>query len=409
MSTITENRCRIQASKQSGALRSIEDMKEVIHLLVFSLCNGIGTPLVALLRAVLDFNRHSEFFHILIDHTIVYEISAQSNELCKQLLIAARYPNSIQHMRDMAGFPEYAKHIFQSFYWKTFLSYATVVILTGTPCQSISRAAGMTKRKWFGLHAQPSNVWHLAHSGIVVVATHIGTDRLLVFAENVIPFNALDLRHLDLTAGFRSNLEPMKHDGNTRPRYAWTSVLISGKMQRLEGEQDLFQLPEGWKFNMQYAFPTLRAIFPWLFWQWSQDPTDLTDQDRNTVQSCFMLSPEGLRLPSISIWIQLMGFSKDLNLAIQSSLPCLHKVQFFNSFFGYTKEACGLHCYCENWSIILQALGEGWNLQMSTRFIRHMFQCQYGTKEDSVRRFDYLHSKPAHVCSDSCPERRAKP
>lgn len=384
-------------------------MKVEVHLLVFSLCNGIGTPLVALIQAVLAFNALSGTHHITIDHTIVYEIMESSCKLCAEFLRAAHYPNSIQYMGDMSGFPDYAEHIFHSEYWRFFLTYATILVLTGTPCQSISRAAGMTKRRWFGIHAHPSNIWHLAHCGIVNLSKFAGLNKLLVFAENVIPFNQADLNHLDMTAGFRTKLEPMKHDGNTRPRLAWTSVKLPDCINLMKNEQNYFLLPPGWKYNMQFVFPTLRAIFPVLFWRWCQDPTDLTDQDRRTVQSCYLISPQGFRLPTLAIWIQLMGISTELATAMQTVFPCSKQVQFFHTFFGHITEDCSLHCYCENCSIILQALGEGWNLQLSTRVIRHLLQHRFHTDEDKLQFYNYMHSKPVHICHENCSQKRSKP
>ena len=385
-------------------------MKVIIYVLVFSICNGIGTPLLALLDAIKAFNSASTVFHLQIAHTIIFEILDSSNRICQDLTRLAFYPNSLQFMGNVDGFPAYVEHIFANSLWQNFLATALVVVLTGTPCQSISRGARLTNRRWFGLHAAPSNVWHAAHHGLVNLHRFLGYKRLITMCENVIPFNSIDLNHLDRTAGFRQDMNPLVEDGITRPRFAWTST----KVQFLKPWEQIIlhfaRLPPGWKYNMTVAFPTLRACFPFLFWKHIQDPLLLSPSDKATVQACYIYSPQGWRLPTIELWMQFMGLPSNLHDAFKLSLACTGNIKVFKDT-GVDTYACGIHCYCDNCCQVLQALGESWNLQVATRFLKDLLWTHMTIREDEdVGQFyDYGSTIPFHICSGTCNLRRQSP
>ena len=119
----------------------------------------------------------------------------------------------------------------------------------------------------------------------------------------------------------------------------------------------------------QIAFPTLRAIFPSLFWRMAdQDPT-LSDQDKKTISNCFVLhQPSNTpRLPDIKLWMHVMGIDMISFQAIVETLPCLGDVSIHPKPPAKSRmEPRGLNAYCHNCSEILSHLGEAWNLRSST-------------------------------------------
>jgi hypothetical protein len=117
-------------------------------------------------------------------------------------------------------------YLFLNNEWREWTKDCYFFILTGTPCQAISRGARLTGRRKFGLHAMPSKLWHVAYAGIYHLQILIGIARLITFSENVIPGNAADLKELDEQSGFRYSMDSTPNEGIARQRYLWSNRKI---------------------------------------------------------------------------------------------------------------------------------------------------------------------------------------
>ena len=67
----------------------------IVNLVVYSLCNGIGTPLLALLWAIQHLDPDS--VEVRIHTTFIYEIDATANTLNNALLVHQNYPGHVRH------------------------------------------------------------------------------------------------------------------------------------------------------------------------------------------------------------------------------------------------------------------------------------------------------------------------
>ena len=120
-----------------------------ILLFVYSLCNGIGSPLLALQWAVESFNagRDDDEPGAAIEQTYIYEISANANKTAAALLDKSKYPGSIHFLGDIKHFNNHAANL------PLLIPHGTryrVLVLSGTPCKSVSIACIRSKfRKKF--------------------------------------------------------------------------------------------------------------------------------------------------------------------------------------------------------------------------------------------------------------------
>ena len=320
------------------------------------------------------------------------------------MAVAAGYPGMIQYQGDMHSLPCFVEHLFESQSWQSFLTVATIIVLAGTPCQSISRGSRLTGRTRFGLHAMPSRLWHLHHQALYKIAQRLPSSRFLFMSENVIPANQSDRQELQRTAGFESEMCAVQTDGMTRPRLAWTSVCSDLLRVDFEPDSPVFdnsRLPVPWQYNhaLGLVFPTLRAVFPRLMWQYATNRGQMSEMDRRTISSCFLFHQGTLRLPTLAIWAQLMGFPQHLSSLVHTISACAGTVSFHDNLDVWTVEQCGISVYCDTCSTLLQAFGEGWNLKATTRFLTTLLATQFGP---AIPKQFFLYDCPPHDCTDQC-------
>ena len=233
-------------------------------LFIISLCNGISNPLLALQRAVDDAQLLGN--DVVISRTFIFENDPLVNEMAKAALRKSQYPGEIMWMGDIALFPDLAKNFTSAMLlnWKY-----RIIVLSGTPCKSISRACKMNPlRKKFGLHAEPSNLWWQAHRGLCFLQEVHGR-YLLTFVENVIPVSA-DLLQLDSSAGFRHSMNVPSCSGPSRERFMWSNwkcdIPVFAPLSGTAGPNSRMSLPSPFQYvSCTAKLPCLRAIFPRLF------------------------------------------------------------------------------------------------------------------------------------------------
>ena len=292
--------------------------------------------------------------------------------------------------------------------------------MSGTPCKSVSFGARMNiNRKSFGLHACPSNLWFTAYQAIHNISQAFKPTNRIIFVENVVPANDQDTQELDNTAGHRSEMHTTQKDGMKRKRFIWTSIPIAKPIQ-LDLPLEHIQENKEWSYQSNVAFPTLRAIFPSLFWRMAdQDPT-LSHQDKKTISNCFVLhQPSNTpRLPDIKLWMHMMGIDMISFRAIVDTLPCLGDVSIHPKPPAKSRmEPCGLNACCHNCSEILSHLGEAWNLRSSTERLTMTLKAfaelhitdTYEQTEYSFKHVSFPYSVEPHVCSNRCSKARSKP
>ena len=225
-------------------------------MVIWSTCNGIGTPIVAAMRAIKKLEQQGVILRVTQCH--IWEIDQEANNRCEAMLRFHEVPGHIVFHGDVKSFPSVAQ-------LQTRRNDVVHLVLTGTPCQAISRAAKMSAhRTKFGLHAAPSNIWHGVFHGIKQLQQQVGQANMIVFSENVIPANGRDLAELDAQAGFRCTMAPDLMEGNSRPRFLWTSLPLP-KMQ-VPSRNEESRCP-----------PCLRTCFPQMF---GILPTNLRCQSR---------------------------------------------------------------------------------------------------------------------------------
>ena len=110
-----------------------------ILLFVYSLCNGIGSPLLALQWAVDSYNntKDDEQDAAIIVQTYIFETSTSANQVNDALLRRSNYPGEVHHMGDIKEFSRHASNLVLLI--PPGRSYR-VLVLSGTPCKSISAA-----------------------------------------------------------------------------------------------------------------------------------------------------------------------------------------------------------------------------------------------------------------------------
>ena len=365
----------------------------IFSIIIWSLCNGIGTPIVAALLAVRELIPKRVILRIV--HCHIWEIDEEANRRSKAVLANHLLPGTVTYHGDLKTFPSVAAQ-------QSFDPLTLHLVLTGTPCQAISRAAKMAvHRNRFGLHASPSNLWHVAYEGICVLKDMVKLQQLIVFSENVIPAHGDDLKELDAQAGFRSTMFPTQQEGNSRPRLVWTSVPLP-----------VMEIPQR-VFGLQDT-PRLRACFPRLFWQFaSQEP--MSAQDRATVLACVDRTKQPMGLPEIDKWATCVGMDRCTIAALKSAAPCLGTVTVAppSTFAG--KHKCGSLTYCDPCCHTIAALGAGWNLQTTKRYLvtlLKVFLYFRDFHDDHVAAVFHTASFPydqqPHKCGDSCSLARAK-
>ena len=376
-----------------------------LFIFLFSLCNGIGNPMLIVRDSVEDLQLLN--YQIVLHSTFIYEVDEQANDYCKTILQATAFPGNIYFAGDLAKFADHAAALTIQLHSGSddFL----VIVTAGTPCKSISFGSRLNvSRTQFGLHAPPSNVWWLAYSGIKILYTKY-PNRLLTFVENVRP-PEVDLRELDRTAGHRNTMNVPSGAGIPRNRFVWTNYPFPNfppdflSQQRTRDQYGRPILP----FPLQYqsrssGLPCLRAIFPKLFWQQAEEDPALSAQDKNTVQSCYIWNAitEKVTLPPLAVWCDMLGFPVHLLQAIQSKFPCSGQIRTWPAS-GLLEGACGDWAYCPACSSFLQALGESWHVDVTrhyfTTFLLHYFEHhRYNTES---KPFAFI--VPEHKCGPKC-------
>ena len=376
-------------------------------LFVYSLCNGIGNPLLALQRAVEDLELTGS--RVRIHSTFIFEKDDDVNKMCKHALLAHAYPGKVHWLGDLTQFPNHASNLkVQS----TSTWHYRIIVLTGTPCKSISRGCRMNRnRTRFGIHASPSNLWWLAHQGITDLQVEHGR-YLLTFIENVVPMER-DLAILDRAAGFRHNMHVPTSAGAPRDRFFWSNWrFVIPNPSHLESgprvgilEPTRTRLPAGFQYSSSSGqLPCLRAIFPKLFWDAANQIPGFTAQDLQTVRQC-KLWDENLRifrLPTLEIWGLMVGMTEEHIKVMRDALPCKGDIASWPGEFRITG-FCSEWAYCENCSIILSALGECWHLEVTSHVLSHClipFIEQFSQPKSIRESFTYVN---VHICSNTCP------
>ena len=373
-----------------------------ILLFVYSLCNGIGSPLLALQWAIESYNAslHHHEPPVEIVQTFIFEISGQANDVAKALLRMAQYPGEMHYLGDLERFHQHACSL--PCVIPAGRQYR-VLALSGTPCKSISSACRRSpNRRFFGLHASPSNIFWQAHSGL----TRLQQDHVAwfwSFAENVIPCSNLDLAELDRHLGHRLLMAVPAGAGAPRNRYVWTTVVADvPPFPTSHGDyQGRLSLPHGWQYLPgSKGLPCVRAIFPYLFWRFAEDIVNMTPADQEVVISCQLWheATQRIRLPPLEVWAAAMGIDKEVLECMQTVLQCAGEVRS-----GLEKAPCGSWAYCDPCSEILTLFGEGWHLNLASHFVYHCFTRFMMVSADPLL-FQYtVQLNPViHVCSNSC-------
>ena len=376
-----------------------------ILLYIYSICNGIGSPLLAIQWAVDNYNAYLQEHEpsLEITETYIYEISTLANQVAQALLEMSRYPGSVHYLGDVTDFHIHARslplNIPPGFQYR-------VLSLSGTPCKSISIACTRSPhRKAFGLHAFPSNVFWAAHSGLTCLQQD-HREWFWSFAENVIPGSHIDLKELDKHLGYRQLMAVPPGAGAPRSRFIWTSVRCD--VPAFQGpptdNQGRLCLPIGWQYRSpKKGLPCMRAIFPFLFWKFVQDIDNMTRADQEVVTSCQLWHEETqlVRLPSLEIWAAAMGLDTVILNRVKLVLPCKGVVRTWQPEMTVGK--CGVWAYCDPCCEILTLLGEGWHLLVASHFVRHSFVQFMDVAKDPLmyQQIVQLHTE-VHVCSPSC-------
>ena len=141
----------------------------VIKLVVISICNGIGIPLIALLSTIHHLERQG--WNIQIVYTLVVEKDAEANDISRNVLLRHGYPQPIEILPLLENLVDWVNQFLHA---RSVLPITGthVCVLSGTPCKSISYGCQANKtRQQFGLHAGPSNLWFLAHAAIKAICS----------------------------------------------------------------------------------------------------------------------------------------------------------------------------------------------------------------------------------------------
>ena len=380
-----------------------------IILFVYSLCNGIGSPLLAIQWAVESFNftKSVEEQPLEIHSTFIFETSPAANKASTAILHYTKYPGTVEYLGNLSGFHQHAVQLPLAIpEGKPY----RILVVSGTPCKSISYACTKSpNRTRFGIHADPSNIFWMAQAGL----NRLYEDHdhwMWSFAENVIPGSSVDLHELDANLGYRYRMDVPLALGAPRKRYFWTSYRAEPPPVPVPAtdSQGRYRLPSGWNYpDKSLGLPCVRAIFPYLFWNFAQSPEEMTPADRMVVMSCQLLNSEdnSLRLPSMSIWAEVMGLNSHLLQVLQSVFPCAGTVSA--SYPQFHKAKCGRWAYCDQCSEILTMLGEGWHLTVVSHFLYHSF-VSYIRACDTDYHLFFSFMQPVHQCSRSCPLARTR-
>ena len=378
-----------------------------ILLVIYSLCNGIGVPLVALAQAVHRFNQGQNHLKLEIHTTFVYETNALANTINHRMLKRGNaYPGHLHYCGDLDQFPrDVVTH-------GSLLAPLNVVavVLTGTPCKSVSSGCRMNpNRNSFGIHASPSNLWFTAHRGLVELQCRMEC-RMITFIENVVPGNRSDLQVFDQMAGHRHSMNVPTHQGAPRPRYIWTNVHWRQCIP-LPTRHDATvscatsarkPLPTGWHYTHQSkGLPCLRAIFPRLFWQYANEDETLTNQDNMTVQQCLLFHEpsEDIRLPPLDIWGDQLGLNMYHIQECIRAAPCHKHITVHPTTSSYYSTTCGRVAYCGNCSDIVAALGEAWHLDVAEA---HLFKTLASFFAEPFCPPTFIYNQPCHWCTEAC-------
>ena len=341
---------------------------------VISICNGIAIPLVALQHALSDIALTFPEVKYQINHTIIVEIDNQANQIASEIMKAHDYPGNITWIQDVKDLDQWC--IDNVISQKLFATADYIIIvLSGTPCKSISYGCKHTKsRTQFGLHANPSKLWFSAHAAIYELCKMFPIRNRVIFIENVVPANKDDLNELDIMAGHRSDMHTVGMDGITRNRYAWTSLKLSNAPVTCS-EFENTSIPQNFHVQTNRPVPTLRAIFPRLFWKHAEAPDTVSDQDKQTISDCYVLDKvTGMpTMPPLELWCSFMGFDAITSTVLTNTLPCKKVFHFFDDV-GPVTRPCGQGAYCSNCSEKLTHLGEAWNLSTTCKKLTHLIR-----------------------------------
>ena len=387
-----------------------------IKLTVVSMCNGIGVPLIALYHSLELIKAQGHEFTII--NTVVIEHNEDAAKLNESTLQRHGYPGNIFAIKKMEDLSRWIlEHLCEDskIPWKDTM----LLVMTGTPCKSISYGCKANKnRTQFGLHASPSNVWFQAHSAIFQLCQIFSPADRIIMVENVVPPNLEDLRTLDEMAGFRQDMSSPANHGGTRNRYAWTSIPIDKECPPFHNFNflDNIEMPGTHAFQTNRHFPVLRAIFPKLIGDLTQESITLSQQDVQTVSDCYVLHQESNEpiLPPVALWAAQMGMDNKMLQALQSIFPCIQDIQVYSPSSGTRREKCGFNTYCQSCSTVISHVGEAWNLKTTTTTLFQLLFtfCKYRqgpTDYEVTRQFDtmsFQYNYVPHTCSPSCDKVR---
>ena len=379
-------------------------------VIVYSICNGMGLPLLALHTPCKKLADTGTRFHILV--VFIFEINKDANVMSESIISTLASPFNVQLLGNADSF---VSHINQLEFLVNpgLRSHLLVLVMLGTPCQAISRGSALNgKRKRYGLHASPSNVWFHAYCGIHTLFQKLG-DQLVVFSENVNCPNELDRQTLNQTAGFCNEMNTRASEGGTRSRLLWTSIRIAVRPSPSNSDHTRMRLPMPYQYRTTWqTLPCLRAIFPKLFWNHVSDPDSVPSYDKTTIAQCTLWNEhlEEEVLPSIEIWAMQMGITKEVVAGLLSKFPCHININvFLVKEVRSSVQTCSINMYCDNCCTILHALGEGWNVNTTSSYLHQFlytiaFHHQAGFHK--AEKFQY--NMTPHVCTDDCDLARQK-
>ena len=185
---------------------SLSTLPPTMNIIIISACNGIGLPILVLSTALIKLEKQFRTgFNINIIETHIFEISTDASKICTDILNAIKFPGVTYFQGDMNNYPQFVGNLMNKIKQPGYQD-VIFIVLSGTPCQAISRAARKPYRTRFGIHAAPSNIWWKFYEGYTMMLKAVKHHRILNFCENVQPACNDDTSTLDQTAGFRSTM-----------------------------------------------------------------------------------------------------------------------------------------------------------------------------------------------------------
>ena len=126
-------------------------MAPLIPIVIVSICDGTGLPLLCTILA-LDWLTEVYGVTFTIQGTIIFEKDPNCRSLCRQLLQTFEYPGPVVMYEDVSKIMSWAIRFILPSTWY-------MLVIGGTPCRA-------HRKRDYGIHAPPSNLWWPVYSAI---------------------------------------------------------------------------------------------------------------------------------------------------------------------------------------------------------------------------------------------------